>query len=145
MSTKEHIEYSEVVKHCRILAGHIQHNGIAKIVAVTRGGMVPACLLAQFLNIRKVGSISLASYEGSSRSERINVLTEPNFEIDAQTLFVDDLYDSGSTYRFLKEKYPQAKCAVVYTKDPNAALDFPAVVKDKNSWLVFPWEFDAAD
>lgn len=145
MSMKEHINYPDIVKDCRTLAGHIQNRGIAKIVAVTRGGMVPACLLAQFLNIRKVGSVSLASYEGSSRSCGINMLTEPNFEIDAQTLFVDDLYDSGATYRYLKQKYPQAKCAVVYTKDPAAVLDFPASVKDKNSWLVFPWEFDADD
>lgn len=145
MSTKEYIEYSEVVRYCRILAGHIQKNGITKIVAITRGGMVPACLLAQFLNIRKVGSISLASYDGSSRSEGINVLTEPNFEIDEHTLFVDDLYDSGSTYRYIKAKYPQAKCAVVYTKDPAATLDFPAAPKDKSIWLIFPWEFDTAD
>lgn len=62
--------------------------------------------------------------------------------IDEKTLFIDDLYDSGSTYRYLKHNYPQAKCAVVYTKEPTADIDFPAISKDKNLWLVFPWEFE---
>lgn len=145
MSTKEHIEYSEVVKSCRILAGHIQKHGMTKIVAITRGGMVPACLLAQFLDIREIGSISLASYNGSRQTGGIRILTEPNLTIDEQTLFVDDLYDSGSTYRYIKNKYPQAKCAVVYTKDTTAVLDFPATPKDKETWLIFPWEFDELD
>lgn len=145
MSIKEHIEYSEVVEHCRILSGHIQKNGITKIVAITRGGMVPACLLAQFLNIRQIGSISLASYDGNKQSDCLKVLAEPNIDIDEHTLFVDDLYDSGSTYRYIKNKYPQAKCAVVYAKDTTAVLDFPAVPKDKEKWLIFPWEFDELD
>lgn len=145
MTEKDYISYSDIEKQCRVLATHIKKSGCNKIVAITRGGMVPACLLAQFLNIRQVSSIALVSYEGDKQSESLSCLTRPEFYIDDKTVFVDDLYDSGNTYRFIKQEYPQAKCAVVYTKEKDAALDFPAAYKEKGTWIVFPWEQEPID
>ena len=49
----------------------------------------------------------------------------------------------GITFlRYLKEKYPRAKIAVLFSKDPAAELDFPAAPKVPGRWLVFPWEFE---
>ncbi len=141
MSTKDYISYEEVIKDCKKLAEALKNCEINKIIAITRGGMVPACLIAELLNIRQIGSVALASYDEGNRSE-LKLLSAPNLPIDEKTLFIDDLYDSGNTYRYLKHNYPQAKCAVVYTKEPTADIDFPAISKDKNLWLVFPWEFE---
>ncbi len=143
MAEKEYISYDEIVEECKKLAGRIKNNNFNKIIAITRGGMVPACLLAQFLDIRTIDSIALVSYGNDDKQTELKCLLAPNVDIDEQTLFVDDLYDSGNTYKYIKKQYPQAKCAVVYTKYADAALDFSATLKAKDKWLVFPWEFDA--
>lgn len=141
MADKEFITYEEVNAECAKLAQILKDSNFKRIIAVARGGLVPACILAQMLNIREISSISLASYEGEQRSE-IKCLVPPEISMDENTLFVDDLYDSGSTYRYLKEKYPQAKIAVLFCKNSNAKLDFPAAAKEAGRWLVFPWEFE---
>ncbi len=141
MAEKEYIGYEEINAECKKLAYLLADQGFKRIIAVARGGLVPACILAQFLGIREISSISLVSYEGEKRAE-LKCLVAPEICIDEKTLFVDDLYDSGSTYRYLKEKSPAAKAAVLFCKDPAAALDFPAAPKEAGKWLVFPWEFD---
>ena len=141
MAEKEYISYEEINSECKKLAYILAGCGFKRIIAVARGGLVPACVLAQFLGIREISSISLASYEGEARSE-LKCLVPPDIRMDEETLFVDDLYDSGSPYRYLKEKYPRAKIAVLFSKDPAAELDFPAAPKVPGRWLVFPWEFE---
>ncbi|MBP3546401.1 MAG: hypothetical protein J6K16_04640 [Alphaproteobacteria bacterium] len=143
MAEKEYIPYEEIVEECKNLAKCLKNNKFNKIIAITRGGMVPACLLAQFLDIRTIDSIALVSYGNDDKQTELKCLLAPNVEIDEHTLFVDDLYDSGNTYKYIKQQYPKAKCAVVYTKYSDAELDFPATLKTKDKWLVFPWEFDA--
>lgn len=142
MTNKKYIAYNDFINDCRTQASYIKDKGFNKIVAVTRGGMVPACVLAQFSDIREVGSIALKSYEGEDNRQGVTCLNEPNMKIDERTLFVDDLYDSGNTYRYLKQKYPTAKVMVIYSKDDTVELDFPAVLQKRGEWLVFPWEFD---
>ena len=142
MADKEYISYEEITNECKKLAMRLKSNGFNKIIAVTRGGMVPACLLAQFLDIREISSISLVSYSFENKCEEIKCLVSPGVVIDNQTLFVDDLYDSGQTYSFMKDTYPQAKAVVIYSKNNRAKLDFPAVEKNADTWLVFPWEFE---
>lgn len=142
MNHWENIKFKDIVGSCRKLAQVLKKADINQIVAVTRGGLVPAAILAQFLGIRKINCIALASYDEQNHSDRLQCISEPNLPIDAHTLFVDDLYDSGNTYRYLKEHYPAAKVAVLYNKNPQAELDFPAEPKPADAWLVFPWEFE---
>jgi len=142
MNEWETINFEQIVERCRLLARELKKNNFTKIVAVTRGGLVPAALLAQFLNIREIGTISLVSYDEKKQNGALKCLHQPNFAIDGQTLFVDDLFDSGNTYRYLKDNYPQAKVAVLYNKNSEAVLDFPAENKRAGVWLIFPWEFE---
>ena len=100
MAEKEYISYEEINSECKKLAYILAGCDFKRIIAVARGGLVPACVLAQFLGIREISSISLASYEGEARSE-LKCLVPPDIRMDEETLFVDDLYDSGSTYRYL--------------------------------------------
>ena len=138
MSTKDYISYEEVIKDCKKLAEALKNCEINKIIAVTRGGMVPACLIAELLNIRQVGSVALASYDEGNRSE-LKLLSAPNLPIDEKTLFIDERYDSGSTYHYLKHNYPQEKCAVVDPKEPTADINFPAMSKDRDLEIICTW------
>ncbi len=141
-SMKEFISFEQICKDCKTLSEHIQAFGADKIVAISRGGLVPAAIIANLLNIRYVGSIALASYDEDKKQSDIVCLAQPNVEIDEKTVFIDDLYDRGQTYKYVKEHFPQAKVAVIYNKNKNAKLDFPAKFMDSDLWLVFPWEVE---
>lgn len=140
-SVIEHIGFDQFVLDCRRLANIIYKAGAPKrIVAITRGGLVPASVLSQFLDIREIHTIGLSSYDDMQKSEDIVEYVCPDVEDSPDTLFVDDLVDSGHTHQYIKEKYPHSKIAVIYSKNPDCKLDFPATQKDPDTWLAFPWE-----
>lgn len=141
MGQKEHISYETFEQDCLALAHHLKESKapIKRLVAVTRGGMVPTCLLAQWLNIQEIHVLALTSYTGEHTCANVKPLACSDFPDETETLFVDDLYDSGQTYHYIKQQYPNARIAVIYTKK-EVPLDFPAVKKELGSWVVFPWE-----
>lgn len=53
MAEKEYISYEEINSECKKLAYILAGCGFKRIIAVARGGLVPACVLAQFLGIRE--------------------------------------------------------------------------------------------
>lgn len=115
---------------------------ITCIVAITRGGLYPVSILSQCLDVRDVRTICLQSYNETTQQD-ISVIYQPDIPDSNQTLFVDDLCDSGKTLQFIKEHYPKSLIAVIYTKDKNKnyLYNFYSKEKKKSSWLVFPWEF----
>lgn len=140
---KEILSFEQVFADCGALAENIKKTGdFTKIVAVTRGGMVPACIVAQILDIREIASIAVKSYDEKNVSRKLECLVNPAIEVDEKTVFIDDLYESGQTYDYLKSNFPKAKVAELYSKSKTAELDFPAVIKEKDTWLVFPWEVE---
>ena len=84
MAEKEYISYEEINSECKKLAYILAGCDFKRIIAVARGGLVPACVLAQFLGIREISSISLASYEGEARSE-LKCLVPPDIRMDVNS------------------------------------------------------------
>lgn len=146
MPVSEHITYEQFDLECRRLANIIAKHGKPKrLVAITRGGLVAASLLSQFLDIREIHTIGLAVYDDAhTRLEKVIEYVMPDASIDSpDTLFVDDLIDSGRTHKIIRERFPQSKMAVIYSKKPEHKLDYPAVEKYGEEWLIFPWEHPA--
>lgn len=112
-----------------------------KIIAVTRGGLVPACLVARDLDIRTIETISIASYDHQSQSA-VNILHAPvDCGDGAGCLVVDDLADTGSTFRAIRKMLPQATYACLYVKPqgkPSADHFVTEVTQD--TWIYLPWE-----
>ena len=75
---------------------------ITKIVAITRGGMYPALMLAQYLNIKNIDTICLKSYADDNKRGQIEVISDTFNEKwdDPRVLFIDDLFDSGNTIAY---------------------------------------------
>ena len=108
----------------------IKTNGVVfnKVYGVPRGGYYPATVIAQAAGVPVI-------------------LDEA--KIDADTLVVDDLIDSGNTVGELQKKHPLAKFATVFGK-PNPALCDTShiccgVLVAQGDWLVFPDEHDGTD
>ena len=134
-SVIEHIAFDQFVLDCRRLANIIHKAGAPKrIVAVTRGGLVPASVISQFLDIREIHTIGLSSYDDMQKSEDIVEYVCPDVEDSPDTLFVDDLVDSGHTHQYIKEKYPHSKIAVIYSKNPPCSLKAHDIIRHCRQW-----------
>lgn len=112
------------------------------IIAVSRGGLVPAAILARELNLRVVDSICLSSYDHTSQRAEVALLKDVNCSTDGEGfLVVDDLVDSGNTLRFLRQHLPRAHFVTVYAKPAGQDLvdDYVADLAQA-TWIHFPWD-----
>lgn len=118
----------------------IQNWDIKLICAVTRGGLAPVAKLSYLLDIRNIEVIGMYSYKGTERVDlvRLNDLTT-NLD-DRQILIVDDLSDTGRTFKEIREQFPEANYVSLYTKPLGTAYT-DVFVKEfpQDVWLEFPW------
>lgn len=109
------------------------------IVAVARGGLVPAAIVARTLDIRIVDTICVASYDDRKRGD-LRVL-KPVAGDGASLLIVDDLADTGITARVTRAMLPKAHFATVYAKPAGKALVDTFVTEiNQDTWIQFPWD-----
>jgi xanthine phosphoribosyltransferase len=110
------------------------------IVAVARGGLVPAAILARELEIRHVDTVCIASYGDGLRHQGMAVIKRMEGS-GAGWLVVDDLVDTGETARMVRSMLPKAHYATLYAKPQGRALvDSHVRDMDQDCWLVFPWD-----
>jgi xanthine phosphoribosyltransferase len=117
------------------------------IVAISRGGLVPAAIIARSLNIRVVETVSVVAYDPhSTGNEELlgqpKVTKLPDFAGDGDGfLIVDDLVDTGTTARVVRAMLPKAELAVVYAKPAGRDLaDHVLKEVTQDTWIVLPWE-----
>ena len=143
-----HISWDQIHRDSRALAwrldGQGPDNGAWRaVVAITRGGMAPAMIVARELDIRTVDTISVKSYDHQDRSEA-KVLKAPDPALMGDgtgILVVDDLVDSGKTLELVRSLYPNAHFATVYAKPkgrPQVQTFITEVSQD--TWIFFPWD-----
>jgi xanthine phosphoribosyltransferase len=122
----------------RLLASGTQWRGI---VAIARGGLVPAAILARELDIRLVETLCIASYAHDKQcTPEILSSIEGTGE---GFLLVDDLVDSGVTARIARELLPQATLATVYAKPlGKTAAHYWQREFTQTTWIHFPWDID---
>jgi len=112
-----------------------------RLIAVTRGGMVPACLVARELDIRVIDTISVKSYDHQSQSEA-KVLKMPEGIGSGQNcLIVDDLSDTGNTFKAIRQMLPDATYACLHVKPSGKPFaDYFATEVTQDTWIYLPWE-----
>lgn len=111
-----------------------------RIVAVTRGGMVPAMIVARELDIRVVDSISVRSYDEQTQSDPV-VIKESVLKDSKSTLVVDDLVDTGRTLETIRTLLPTAHYATIYGKPKGCpVVDTFITEVSQDTWIYFPWD-----
>ncbi len=140
---KKFITWDEIHKHTLMLSNALltSNKNWNIIVAITRGGLVPAGILSQTLNIKHIETICLSSYSDETHSQsEINILKK--FETDREdVLVVDDLIETGKTFQIAKQMMPNATFSCLYSKtERSIIIDYFVKKYDPNRWLVFPWE-----
>jgi len=143
-----HISWDQIHRDSRALAWRLEkmgpNDGAWKaVVAITRGGMAPAMIIARELDIRTVDTISIKSYDNQSQSEAI-VLKAPDADLIGDgtgILIVDDLVDTGKTLEVVKNLFPKAHIATVYAK-PKGRMMVDSFITEvsQDTWIFFPWD-----
>ena len=143
-----HVSWDQIHRDARALAwrldGHGPDDGAWKaVVAITRGGMAPAMIVARELDIRTVDTISVKSYDHQTQSEA-RILKSPDMDVVGDgtgILIVDDLVDTGKTLEAVRKVMPNAHVATVYAKPMGERMvDTFITGVSQDTWIFFPWD-----
>lgn len=111
------------------------------IVAISRGGLIPAAIIARELDCRLVESVCILAYDDETLGEP-TVLKAATAAGDGEGfLIVDDLVDTGVTAALVRRLLPRAAFACLYAKPAGRAVadHFVAEVAQE-TWVLFPWD-----
>jgi uncharacterized protein len=143
------ISWNQIDKYCDKITNDIKKAKISFdiIVSVGRGGMIPARILSDRLNIYDIQLFPIRLYK--TVNQRNNKPTMGNLSVDIQgknILLVDDILDSGvsieSTINYMNSKKPNSiKSAMLLCKKSNKRKPtFFGEECDDDAWIIFPWE-----
>jgi len=144
-----HISWDQLHRDSRALAWRLDGRGPGPegtwkaIVAITRGGMAPAMIIARELGVRLVDTVGVKSYDHQSQGAA-EILSRPDPEMMGDgtgVLVIDDLVDTGKTLEVVRDLFPQAHYATIYAKpkgEPMVDTFITGVSQD--TWIFFPWD-----
>ncbi len=135
------ISWDQLHRDSRALSWRLLELGPFKgILAITRGGLVPAAILARELDIRLIDTVCVSTYDWKVQEKKSTVLK--GFEGDGEGwLLVDDLVDTGKTAKLVREMVPKAHFATVYAKPEGRSLVDTFITEvSQDTWILFPWD-----
>jgi xanthine phosphoribosyltransferase len=142
------VSWDQFHRDARALAWRLAGAGpFEAIVCVTRGGLVPAAIVARELEIRLIETVCVAHYHEYQKqgagmvlkgvAESIRGLGEGGKGV----LIVDDLVDTGKTAKVVRELLPEAHFATVYAKPMGRPMvDTYITEVSQDTWIYFPWD-----
>ena len=136
------VSWDQLHRDARALAWRLAELGPwQSIVAVTRGGLVPATVVARELDIRLIDTVCISSYD--HQDQRSAQVLKPVSGDGEGVLIIDDLADTGATARIVREMLPKAHFACVYTKPAGRGEAHTFVTEvSQDTWIFFPWDTD---
>jgi xanthine phosphoribosyltransferase len=140
------VSWDQFHRDARALAWRLAAAGpFTAVVAVTRGGLVPAAIVARELGIRVIETVCVASYDYDKQGEIALLkrvakdIAEP--QAGAGVLIVDDLVDTGATAKLVREMMPKAHFATVYAKPAGRPLVDTFITEvSQDTWIYLPWD-----
>ena len=146
MPTELPLTWQEIHATAKLLSTSLRGKGPLNgswttLIAVTRGGLVPACLVARDLDIRTIETISIASYDHQNQGEVSLLKAAAGVGDGSGCLVVDDLADTGNTFRAIRKILPKATYACLYVKpEGKPSADHFVTEYSQDFWVYFPWE-----
>ena len=141
------VSWDQFHRDARALAWRLSGAGpFEAIVCVTRGGLVPAAIVARELEIRLIETVCVASYHEYKSQGAASVLkgvAERISEIGGGggqgVLIVDDLVDTGKTAKIVRDILPKAHFATVYAKPMGRPMVDTFITEvSQDTWIYFP-------
>ena len=135
------VSWEELHRDAKALAWRMSEQEWEGVIGITRGGLVPACIMARELDVRLVETLCIVSYDHKQQGDA-QILKQPELKDGGKGwLIVDDLVDTGKTFKIAREHYPNAHFASVYAKPKGAPLvDTYVTEVSQDTWIHFPWD-----
>ncbi len=138
------VSWEEIHRNSKALAWRLSELKPYKgIIAVTRGGLVPAAIVARELDIRLIDTFCVLSYSQQNKGD-VKVLKESSVTDNGEGwLIVDDLVDTGETIKAIRFSLPNAHYATVYAK-PSGREQVDTFITEvsQDTWIYFPWDME---
>lgn len=116
------------------------------IIAIAKGGLIPARILVDLLGIDEMGFIEVKFYRGIAETREkpyVTFTALPQLD-NKRIIIVDDIVDTGRTLQVVADvlsrfKYRDMKFAALYVKPWSTIMpDYYSEIVDE--WIIFPWE-----
>ena len=127
MVKSQYVSWNEIEKTVQIISNNISKSSknFSSITTISRGGLIPSRLLADSLDIEKI-------------------FVDQNI-ISSDSLFVDDIFDSGKTFSDVMSKATDSSKLTFATLFARRGVSYPEQLiygeqTLDNSYLVFPWD-----
>ena len=136
------VSWQELHRDAKALAWRLMSAGPwSGIAAVTRGGLVPAAIVARELEVRLIDTICVVSYDHKNQGEV--QITKGMAGDGAGWLVIDDLVDTGKTMRAVRAMLPKAHVAAIYAKPAGRPLVDTFITEvSQDTWILFPWDIE---
>ena len=140
------VSWDQFHRDAKALAWRLHASGpFDTIVAITRGGLVPAAIVARELNVRMIETVCVESYHDYKTQGDLRLIKGVAQSIIALggkgVLIVDDLVDTGKTAKVVRELLPGAHFATVYAKPMGRPMVDTFVTEvSQDTWIYFPWD-----
>jgi xanthine phosphoribosyltransferase len=136
------VTWDQLHRDARALAWRLMGMGsFTGIVAVSRGGLIPAAIIARELDLRLVESVCVVTYQDEERGDPVVTKAPAAAGDGAGFLIVDDLVDTGTTARVVRGLLPKAHFACVYAKPAGRpTIDSFITEVSQDTWILFPWD-----
>ena len=136
------VSWDQLHRDAKALAWRLAEKGPWDgIIAVTRGGLVPAAIVARELEVRMIDTVCISSYDYKNQGQ-----PEVLKAVDGRgqnMLIVDDLVDTGRTAEVVREMLPEAHFATVYAKPAGRPLVDTFITEvSQDTWIYFPWDME---
>ncbi len=138
-SPKEYCNWEEVESLTRTIADKIRRRSNKKydvILAITKGGIVPARLMARELDIDYIQLIPV-------RNKKLYKEEMPHLLKGKKYLIIDEIYDTGDTFCKVYDVVRTFDCEFAFLMSRDEHNNKPMYigkVLNHKKWIVFPWE-----
>jgi len=134
------VSWEQLHRDCRALSWRLMEKGPWKgILAITRGGLVPAAIIARELDIHLIDTICVSSYNWKDQGSA-DILKQVTHDGEGW-LLIDDLVDTGKTAKLAQEMVPKAHFATVYAKPEGRPMVETFITEvSQDTWILFPWD-----
>ena len=149
------VSWDQFHRDCKALAWRLAGMADTKgewkaIVSITRGGLVPAAIIARELGVRKIETVCIASYHEYKEQGDLVLIKAISQELIEESggkgegiLVIDDLTDTGKTAAKVREMLPEAHIATVYAKPKGVPMADTFVTEvSQDTWIFFPWDME---
>ena len=134
------VSWDQLHRDAKALAWRLSEMGSwNKVVAITRGGLVPAAIVARELEIRLIDTICVSSYDHQAQSD-VKIIKHAS-DGGENVLLIDDLVDTGRTAKAVRKHISESHFATVYVKPAGRPMvDTYVTEVSQDTWIFFPWD-----